>query len=52
MSVSLTPVSVHGASQPRPASILLPTSQNTLMESAGTGMTGNIKIVPLFLAEK
>lgn len=39
-SVSQTPASVHGVSQPRPASILLPTSQNTPLESAGTGMTG------------
>lgn len=42
MSVSLTPASVHGVSQPRPASILPPTSQNTHMESAETGMTGKI----------
>lgn len=40
VSASLTPASVHGVSQPRPASISLPTSQNTRMESAGTGMTG------------
>lgn len=43
VSASLTPASVHGVSQPRPASILLPTSQNTPMESAGTGMTGKIR---------
>lgn len=42
---SLTPASVHGVSQPRPASILLPTSQNTPMESAGTGMTGKITVL-------
>lgn len=40
VSASLTPASVHGVSRPRPASILLPTSQNTPMESAGTGTTG------------
>lgn len=40
VSVSLTPASVHGVSRPRPASISLPTSQNTRMESAGTGTTG------------
>lgn len=39
VSASLTPASVHGVSQPRPASILLPTSQSTPMESAGTGTT-------------
>ena len=43
VSASLTPASVHGVSQPRPASILLPTSQNTRMESAGTGMTGKLR---------
>lgn len=44
-NASLTPVSVHGVSQPRPASISLPTSRNTPMESAGTGMTGKMRIV-------
>lgn len=43
VSASLTPASVHGVSQPRPASILLPTSQNTPMENAGTGMTGKMR---------
>lgn len=48
-SASQTPASVHGVSQPRPASILPPTSQNTLLESAGTGMTGkNTFIMPNF----
>lgn len=36
----LTPASVRGVSRPRPASTLLPTSLNTPMESAETGMTG------------
>lgn len=40
-SASPTPASVPGVNLPRPASILLLTSLNTLMESAGTGMTGN-----------
>lgn len=39
-NASLTPASVRGASRPRPASTLLPTSLNTPMESAETGMTG------------
>lgn len=43
VNASLTPASVHGVSQPRPASILLPTSQNTPMESAGTGTTGKMR---------
>lgn len=43
VSAFLTPASVHGVSQPRPASILLPTSQNTPMESAETGTTGKIR---------
>lgn len=43
VSASLTPASVHGVSQPRPASILRPTSQNTPMENAGTGMTGKMR---------
>lgn len=41
----LTPASVHGVSQPRPASILLPTSLNTPMESAETGMTGKVRTI-------
>lgn len=40
VSVSPTPVSVHGVNLPRLASILLHTSQNIPMESVGTGMTG------------
>lgn len=40
MSACLIPASVLGVSQLRLASILLPTSQNTPMENAGTGMTG------------
>lgn len=47
MNASLTPASVPGVNQPRPASILPPTSQNTPMESAGTGMTGNIQLLLL-----
>ena len=43
VSASLIPASVHGVSRPRPASILLPTSQNTPMENAETGMTGKMK---------
>lgn len=46
-NASPTPASVPGVNQPRPASILLPTSQNTPMESAGTGMTGNIQLLLL-----
>lgn len=42
VNASPTPASVHGVSQPRPASILLPTSLNTPMESAETGMTGKV----------
>lgn len=42
VSACLTPASVHGVSQLRPASILLPISQNTPMENAGTGMTGKM----------
>lgn len=49
VSASLTPASVHGVSQPRPASILLPTSQNTPMESAGTGTTGKLRTFPRLL---
>lgn len=45
VNVSLTPASVHGVSQPRPASILLPTSLNTPMESAETGMTGKVRTI-------
>lgn len=44
VNASPTPASVPGVNQPKPASILLPTSLNTLMESAGTGMTGNIEL--------
>lgn len=47
MNASPTPASVPGVNQPRPASILPPTSQNTPMESAGTGMTGNIQLLLL-----
>lgn len=43
VSASLTPASVHGVSQPRPASILPPTSQSIPMESAGTGTTGKLR---------
>lgn len=45
VNACLTPASVHGVSQPRPASILLLTSQNTPMESAETGMTGKIRTI-------
>lgn len=47
MNASPTPASVPGANLPRPASILRLISRNTLMESAGTGMTGNREIPPL-----
>lgn len=53
-SACLTPASVHGVSQLRPASTLLPILQNTPMENAGTGMTGKLcsfetlKKLPLF----
>lgn len=43
VNASLTPASVHGVSQPKPVSILLPTSLNTPMESAETGMTGKVR---------
>ena len=49
VSASLTPASVHGVSRPRPASILLPTSQNTPMESAETGMTGKMRTFFIYL---
>lgn len=39
-NASPTPASVRGVSRPRPASTLLPTSLNTPMGSAETGMTG------------
>lgn len=47
VNASPTPASVPGVNQPKPASISLPTSRNTLMESAGTGMTGNIALPSL-----
>lgn len=43
VSAFLTPASVRGVSQPRPASILLPTSQSIPMESAETGTTGKLR---------
>lgn len=38
-----TPASVRGVNLLKPASILLPTSQSTPMESVGIGMTGKMR---------
>lgn len=51
-SACLTPASVHGVSQLRPASILLPILQNTHMENAGIGMTGKMCSFSVFFKKE
>lgn len=43
-----TPASVRGVNLLKPASILLPTSQSTPMESVGIGMTGKMRTLRYF----